>query len=96
MQPPMMPHIAASDRPEFVRAPVLGPPGEPDVVSPVGVVGGGVAKTGEIAVIINNNHSLMQNSSWQQENTTRCYMYPQTFEDTCTCTGAVFKVTVYL
>lgn len=44
MQPPMMPHIAASDRPEFVRAPVSGPPGELDVVSPVGVVGGGVAK----------------------------------------------------
>lgn len=44
MQPPMMPHIAASDRPEFVRAPESGPPCEPDVVSPVGVVGGGVAK----------------------------------------------------
>ena len=43
MQPPMMPHISSSDRPEFVRAPASGPPGVPDVVS-VGVVGGGVAK----------------------------------------------------
>ena len=44
MQPPMMPHIAASDRPELERAPASGPFCVPDVVSPVGDVGGGVAK----------------------------------------------------
>ena len=68
MQPPMMPHIAASDRPEFVRAPASEPPVDPDVVSPVGDVGGGAATTRRKAAIINNN-SLCQNSSWQHEAT---------------------------
>ena len=44
MQPAMMPHISASDRPEFVRAPASGPTGVVPVVSPVGLVDGRGAK----------------------------------------------------
>ena len=54
MQPPMMPHIAASDRPELERAPASGPSFVPDVVSPVGVVGGGVAKNRRKLIAKNN------------------------------------------